>query len=98
ESAPDPRLLAPRRMNRDRLKRRKDPTIPPSAVTVTTSTTAAFPVSPRRGASAGDTRPGAACQRSSPKTTRPTNPTSLSSARQLLPWQLPKLRPTQQAH
>ncbi|CAO3571776.1 unnamed protein product [Mortierella alpina] len=66
-------------MNRDMLKLRKDPTIPPSAATVTTSTTTAFPVSPRRGASAGDTRPGAARQRSSPKTTRPMNPASLGS-------------------
>ncbi|KAG9321212.1 hypothetical protein KVV02_002124 [Mortierella alpina] len=66
-------------MNRDMLKLRKDPTIPPSAATVTTSTTTAFPVSPRRGASAGDTRPGAARPRSSPKTARPTNPASLSS-------------------
>ncbi|KAF9949312.1 WD repeat-containing protein 24 [Mortierella alpina] len=61
------------------LKLRKDPTIPPSAATVTTSTTTAFPVSPRRGASAGDSRPGPARPRSSPKATRPTNPASLSS-------------------
>jgi hypothetical protein len=41
-------------MNRDMLKLRKDPTIPPSAAaTVNTSTTNAFPVSPRMGGSGG---------------------------------------------
>ncbi|KAF9903787.1 WD repeat-containing protein 24 [Linnemannia zychae] len=45
-------------MNRDMLKLRKDPTIPPSAAaTVNTSTTNAFPVSPRLGgAGGGDNR------------------------------------------
>lgn len=44
-------------MNRDMLKLRKDPTIPPSAAaTVNTSTTNAFPVSPRLGGTGGDNR------------------------------------------
>ncbi|KFH68134.1 hypothetical protein MVEG_06863 [Podila verticillata NRRL 6337] len=40
-------------MNRDMLKLRKDPTIPPSAATVTTSNTNAFSVSPRLGSNTG---------------------------------------------
>lgn len=40
-------------MNRDKLKLRKDPIIPPSAATVTTSNTNAFSVSPRLGSNTG---------------------------------------------
>ncbi|KAG0326552.1 WD repeat-containing protein 24, partial [Podila horticola] len=40
-------------MNRDMLKLRKDPNIPPSAATVTTSNTNAFSVSPRLGSNTG---------------------------------------------
>ncbi|KAG0024651.1 WD repeat-containing protein 24, partial [Podila clonocystis] len=40
-------------MNRDMLKLRKDPTIPPSAATVTTFNTNAFSVSPHLGSSTG---------------------------------------------
>ncbi|KAG0095086.1 WD repeat-containing protein 24 [Podila epicladia] len=40
-------------MNRDKLKLRKDPIIPPSAATVTTSNTNAFSVSPRLGTNTG---------------------------------------------
>ncbi|KAG0067333.1 WD repeat-containing protein 24 [Linnemannia elongata] len=56
-------------MNRDMLKLRKDPTIPPSAAaTVNTSTTNAFPVSPRLGAAGGDGRGNrSGRQRASPK-------------------------------
>ncbi|KAG0318200.1 WD repeat-containing protein 24, partial [Linnemannia gamsii] len=56
-------------MNRDMLKLRKDPTIPPSAAaTVNTSTTNAFPVSPRLGSPGGDNRGNrSGRQRSSPK-------------------------------
>ncbi|KAF9399278.1 WD repeat-containing protein 24 [Mortierella sp. AD011] len=53
-------------MNRDMLKLRKDPTIPPSAATVTTSTTNAFPVSPRLGGTGPETR-GGSRHRTSPK-------------------------------
>ncbi|KAF9347922.1 WD repeat-containing protein 24 [Mortierella sp. AD094] len=53
-------------MNRDMLKLRKDPTIPPSAATVTTSTTNAFPVSPRLGGAGPETR-GGSRHRTSPK-------------------------------
>jgi len=51
------------------LKLRKDPTIPPSAAaTVNTSTTNAFPVSPRLGGAGGDGRGNrSGRQRSSPK-------------------------------
>ena len=51
------------------LKLRKDPTIPPSATaTVNTSTTNAFPVSPRLGGSGGDSRGSrGGHQRTSPK-------------------------------
>ncbi|KAG0205413.1 WD repeat-containing protein 24 [Mortierella sp. GBA30] len=67
-------------MNRDMLKLRKDPTIPPSAATVTTSTTTAFPVSPRRQASAGESRAGGARIRTSSKGTRPNTPTNSTAA------------------
>ncbi|KAF8937466.1 WD repeat-containing protein 24 [Dissophora ornata] len=52
-------------MNREMLKLRKDPTIPLSAATVTTSTTNAFPVSPRLGSSEG--RGSGGRHRASPK-------------------------------
>ncbi|KAF9437430.1 WD repeat-containing protein 24 [Entomortierella beljakovae] len=53
-------------MNRDMRKLRKDPTIPPSAATVITSTTNAFPESPRMGNTSTESR-GSSRNRTSPK-------------------------------
>ncbi|KAG0330501.1 WD repeat-containing protein 24 [Dissophora globulifera] len=52
-------------MNREMAKLRKDPTIPPSAATVTTSTATAFPVSPRLGNA--ESRANGPRHRTSPK-------------------------------
>lgn len=69
-------------MNRDMLKLRKDPTIPPSAAaTVNTSTTNAFPVSPRLGSAGGDGRGNRnGRQRASPKGSGPGNNVASASA------------------
>ncbi|KAF9090534.1 WD repeat-containing protein 24, partial [Mortierella sp. AD031] len=69
-------------MNRDMLKLRKDPTIPPSAAaTVNTSTTNAFPVSPRLGGSGGDGRGNRGGRnRTSPKGTGAATNTASASA------------------
>ncbi|KAF9922454.1 WD repeat-containing protein 24, partial [Linnemannia zychae] len=69
-------------MNRDMLKLRKDPTIPSSAAaTVNTSTTNAFPVSPRLGGSGGEGRNNRAGRnRTSPKGPGPGNNGALVTA------------------
>lgn len=69
-------------MNRDMLKLRKDPTIPPSAAaTVNTSTTNAFPVSPRLGGTGGDGRGNrSGRQRTSPKGSGTGNNVASASA------------------
>ncbi|KAF9995966.1 WD repeat-containing protein 24, partial [Modicella reniformis] len=65
-------------MSKDMLKR-KDPTIPPSAATVTTSTTTAFPVS-RLGSTGSETRSNGTRQRTSPKGSGSTSGTTSLAA------------------